>query len=79
MWVCKAKSSREFDLKIIGKILSDLYETFNSINPRNILWVGLSLENLYHNLFQIRICSIQIDFIAIFLFELVHTIYKKNL
>ena len=36
----------------LGKILFELYETFHPIKPHDCLWIRLSLENIYHNLFS---------------------------
>ena len=52
MCVYWMKSSRELVLNFNGKILFELYGTFDSIKPDNSSLVRLSLENLYHNLFS---------------------------
>ena len=73
MWVYWMESPIELEYNFADEILFELSWTFHPINVHNSSLVRLSLEYLYHSLFQIW--SLQIDFIAIFRFERIYTAY----
>ena len=68
MWVYWLESSIELEQNFADEILIEFSRNFHLTNQHNGLQVRLSRETLDHNLFCIWICSIQINFIAIFRF-----------
>ena len=69
------ESSIQLEYDFIGKNLFELYGSFHPIKPHNNLLVGLSLKNLYHNLFSDLDLEYQDRFYRNFRFECFCTIY----